>query len=148
MNKSLSSEDIQITFNLPEVILGVTTDRGAQDIHDFEAIGAALVIGIPTKTKDNNNKNRKAEFLLGGYYSCLKVPDWYDEEVDGKSRTFVRSSHSGYPDYNTKNAFTTRADVRIPVGVYGYFSVPHKNLCTILLFNLETLSFNPRSLPL
>ena len=26
--------------------------------------------------------------------------------------------------------------------------VPHKNLCTILLFNLETLSFNPRSLPL
>jgi len=82
-------------------------------------------------------------------------------DADGYLNLFLNGGTDASPVFNTSSRLIYTDTTEINVGsnarpLVVYYNndnrkdmmVPHKNLCTILLFNWETLSFNPRSLPL
>ena len=102
-------DELRVSINAPDMLCSWVTDKSAQDIHDFEAVGVALVFGAsPNNNIHNTNRKSDWELILGYYFSKLEVPELQQE--------LIVNSERGYPEFENKFARMVRFDFRRPFG--------------------------------
>lgn len=108
--------DSSISFNFPQIGIGLVSGREVLDIHTRGFVGMGLTVGTPVATNAFGSQNRRVLLLWRGGWSTFEVPN-----LEGDSNE-VAESH-GEPEFKRVwDGIANEFEFRVPVGPSGYIT--------------------------
>ncbi len=127
------SEGVKWVTNA-ELLIGIITDEGAQDLHFYYGLGPTVSVGIPLLDADAKDTGRLIEVLGGAYFGMTDKP----QLVSGDTNEV--KSKDGYPEFALEWSLIWRGDIRFPIGNNGFVTMGGR-----FTSNLEGEGINPWS---
>jgi hypothetical protein len=121
----LTDSTLRHSWNV-ESLIGLTTDIGAQDIHDYQGIGLASAWSV-----ERGTDARPIHVLFGGFLSRFETP-----LISGG----VIEQENGFPEFDEETGVIWLSDMHVPLGDAGYVTLSGRFHSGVSDLNPWTLS--------